>query len=273
MTLILKKGLRLRRSGPSSWLITGTQKLDLNAAAYIAAAYISAVEAADGQALETGVRDAINAFVLGCEADGIKTCCILAGARTLAGALMPLVGAAPTNVGFTSSNYNRKTGLLRNSTQYLNSNRDNSADPQNSSHLALYSAVQWPEQNGFYFAGMGTNNPGSTCLRSITGVIRGNIRHGTTSQISFTRNSGFLGMARFNSVEFQMRVDGTTSTLSAVSTTPLLGPISIFTDSSVATSGVANTRLAFYSIGESLDLALLDARVTALVNALAVAIP
>lgn len=36
-----------------------------------AQAYITAVDAADGQALETGVRDAINAFVVGCKADGI----------------------------------------------------------------------------------------------------------------------------------------------------------------------------------------------------------
>jgi hypothetical protein len=35
----------------------------------------------------------------------------------------------------------------------------------------------------------------------------------------------------------------------------------------------ANARLAFYSIGESLDLALLDARVTDLINAFAAAIP
>jgi hypothetical protein len=34
-----------------------------------------------------------------------------------------------------------------------------------------------------------------------------------------------------------------------------------------------NARLAFYSIGESLDLALLDARVTDLINAFAVTIP
>ena len=34
-----------------------------------------------------------------------------------------------------------------------------------------------------------------------------------------------------------------------------------------------DARLAFYSIGESLDLALLDARVTALINAIAAAIP
>jgi hypothetical protein len=35
----------------------------------------------------------------------------------------------------------------------------------------------------------------------------------------------------------------------------------------------SNARLAFYSIGESLDLALLDARVTALITAFGVAIP
>ena len=35
----------------------------------------------------------------------------------------------------------------------------------------------------------------------------------------------------------------------------------------------SNTRIAFYSIGESLNLALLDARVTTLINAFAAAIP
>jgi hypothetical protein len=34
-----------------------------------------------------------------------------------------------------------------------------------------------------------------------------------------------------------------------------------------------NARLAFYSIGESLTLALLDDRVTTLINAIAAAIP
>ncbi len=35
----------------------------------------------------------------------------------------------------------------------------------------------------------------------------------------------------------------------------------------------SNARIAFYSIGESLNLALLDARVTTLINAYAAAIP
>jgi hypothetical protein len=46
-----------------------------------AAAYIAAVEDTDGQALEAAVVDAIDAFVVGCKADGIwsaiKASCIL----------------------------------------------------------------------------------------------------------------------------------------------------------------------------------------------------
>jgi hypothetical protein len=39
-----------------------------------------------------------------------------------------------------------------------------------------------------------------------------------------------------------------------------------------ATEGFSDARFAFYSIGESLDLAALDARVTALVTAIGAAI-
>ena len=38
-----------------------------------ASTYIDAVETTDGQVLETGVRIAINEFVLGCKQDGIWT--------------------------------------------------------------------------------------------------------------------------------------------------------------------------------------------------------
>jgi hypothetical protein len=38
-------------------------------------------------------------------------------------------------------------------------------------------------------------------------------------------------------------------------------------------AGFADARLAFYSIGESLDLALLDTRVSALITAIGAAIP
>jgi hypothetical protein len=84
---------------------------------------------------------------------------------------------------------------------------------------------------------------------------------------------GMLGVSRSNSADTNLRGNGVTTTAANTSATPVSGSISIFTDSSVPTSGVTNARLALYSIGESLDLALLDARVSALITAFGVAIP
>jgi hypothetical protein len=111
-----------------------------------ALAYITAVEAADGQSLESSVKIALNSFVKGCKSDGIwgaiKASCIMAGARTLSGALVPLKGASPTNFNFVSGDYNRKTGLKGNGiTKYLDSNRNNNADPQNSRHVSIYAST------------------------------------------------------------------------------------------------------------------------------------
>jgi hypothetical protein len=77
----------------------------------------------------------VNTFVTGCKTDGsaaIKARCILAGARTRLGALTPLsVLPAPASTSWRY--YNRKTGLLgHGTTKYLDSNRNNDADPQNS---------------------------------------------------------------------------------------------------------------------------------------------
>jgi hypothetical protein len=109
--------------------------------------YIQAVETADAQALEPATRKAINNFVIGCKQDGIwtaiKASCILAGARTLAGALVPLVGTAPTNNGFIGigTDYVRKTGLVASSVSLHVFSRSNNNAPQSLStaRLAFYS--------------------------------------------------------------------------------------------------------------------------------------
>jgi hypothetical protein len=54
------------------------------------------------------------------------------------------------------------------------------------------------------------------------------------------------------------------------SSAPAAVAIDVFSRNGVDFS---DARLAFYSIGESLDLALLDARVSALITAFGVAIP
>jgi hypothetical protein len=243
-----------------------------------AAAYIAAVEAADTQALEPAVRAAINDFVVGCKADGIwsaiKASCILAGARTLTGALVPLVGAAPTSFNFVSGDYDRKTGLVGDgSTKYLDSNRNNNADPQNSKHISVYStSITDPNAITFLISSSTTGSSagvsqlvanGST--DNIVGRANGT---GNVSTAAVYGQSYLAAVNRSSASTIELLVDGSVSTSSAASEVPNNANINIYGFG----QGSSNARLAFYSIGESLDLALLDARVTALINAFDAAI-
>jgi hypothetical protein len=245
-----------------------------------AAAYITAVETADGQALEEKVKIAIDNFVLGCKADGIwsaiKASCILAGARTLAGALVPLVGTAPTNYNFVAGDYDRETGLVGDgSTKYLNSNRNNNADPQNNHHLGIFaSSIQLSlglgARQGSPTTGVGGRFVALNLFRDLPN---------TDTQQSFgsavAGDSTFYGTSRTSSSEYVARIGGASSTIASTSTTPVSGNLFVFAQNTISTGAQSHTtsRFAFYSIGESLDLARLDARVTDLINAIGVAIP
>jgi hypothetical protein len=238
-----------------------------------ASTYIEAVEAADTQALETGVRYAINDFVIGCKQDGIwsaiKASCILAGARTLDGALVPLTGTAPTNNNFVSGDYNRKTGLAGNgSNKYLISNRYSNSDPQNSHHMAVYKA-----------AGSGNGNligqSGSPLARDLidyNSQWRFNSRSvsSVTNAAAATTN-GFIGLSRSSSSTIYTRIGGAIASQLVGSSAPDAIPIYVF--SRGVNDFPTASRLSFYSIGESLDLAALDTRVSALITAIGAAIP
>jgi hypothetical protein len=239
-----------------------------------ASTYIEAVEAADAQALETATRYAINDFVIGCKQDGIwsaiKASCILAGARTLTGALIPLVGAAPTNVNFVSGDYNRETGLVGDGgTKYLNSNRNNDSDPQDNAHLAVH-CTEFSPASGPHI-GIGTTGTGATHINQGTTSLAFRNRASTADTISGAQVTGFIGMSRSASGSFSGRASGSTTSFTRTSQTPPSGNIHVFNRNGDAAYG--GQRLAFYSIGESLNLALLDARVSALITAFGVAIP
>jgi hypothetical protein len=249
--------------------------------------YIQAVEAADGQALEAGTRQAINDFVVGCKQDGIwpaiKASCILSGARTLNGALQPLVGTAPTNNGFVGlgTDYVRKTGLVGNgSSKSLNSNRAANADPQNSRHLSVYmstaGAINEIHAGDATFA----TNGNSVIYRNASDQFGGRSVHQgglvasdliiTTNTVSATVPCLF-GIVRTGANAQSLRGGKQTVSNTISSVSPATANTFIFTNS--ANEARTTARLAFYSIGESLDLALLDARVTALITAFGVAIP
>ena len=243
-----------------------------------AAAYITAVETADGQSLEEKVKIAIDNFVLGCKADeiwsAIKACCILAGARTLDGALVPLVGtAAPTPYFFVSGDYNRETGLVGNgSTKYLDSNRNNNADPQNNNHNAVY-ATSLQATNTVLMAAA---NPATAAGAGGNGLFTlgaSRCRANTASTAPVTPPApGLLGFSRSIGSEYTLRYSGQNNTIAIASDGLLSQNVLVYRRQSTAPS-YTTSRLAFYSIGESLDLACLDARVTDLINAFGVAIP
>jgi hypothetical protein len=248
--------------------------------------YILRVEAADGERLESQVRGAINDFVLGCKADGIWDaivgCCIMAGARTHNGALVPLKGTAPTNYNFGSGDYNRKTGLLGNdSNKALDTNFTNNEATlysQNNNHLSVYITQLQTDATG-----------------QIIGTIAGAgslsyIRHGSTSQISFvsmtllstTRtvsslSTGFQGLTRNNSSNFTSRATTTIGASEATTTANSQSPASLkwgvfgsFTAAAPTTpTQPTSARMSFYSLGKSLTLSSLDSRVTTLMATLA----
>jgi hypothetical protein len=250
-------------------------------------AYLAAVEAADGQPLEAATRAAITAFIVGCKADGIwtaiKASCILAGARTLAGALVPLVGAAPTNVGglFVAGDYNRKTGLVGNgSTKYLNSNRNNNTDPQNSKHGAVYVSTAptsgAPGASNAYpcYIGTGASSNGAfvfSRLDTNSTSLFSRLNSTAFATISSSASAtGLIGQSRSSSSQYIFRFSLSNTLITATSEAPFDGSLGVFREFAGAASIISysNARLAFYSIGESLDLALLDTRVTTLINAI-----
>ena len=242
-----------------------------------ASTYIEAVEAADTQALETGVRNAINDFVIGCKNDGIwdaiKASCILAGARTLAGALVPLVGTAPTNYNFVSGDYSRKLGLDNNgANKYLDSNRANNADPQDSKHVSLYASVV---RSRTYNPLLGTGNQtnGHTLIAygwdGVPTRLRTNVNSNFSDIDKVLNFPVFIGTSRSTSSSWILRESGISQVRFRPSDLPVSDSISIFN----GLAGPANARIAFYSIGESLDLAALDTRVSNLITAIGAAIP
>jgi hypothetical protein len=251
-----------------SWTIAG-KYVRASATDPDAQAYLQAVEAVDGQALEFEVARAIDNFVLGCKADGIwsaiKASCILAGARTLAGALQPLVGTAPTSFNFVSGDYNRKTGLMGGTGgRLIDSNRNNNADPQNSNHNAVY-AISRENTN---FPMLGTQ-AGANGANTMFGAGTRN-RTSTNTALTAAVPPCLVGTAREIETEYKRRSNNTSDTVIVSSQTPQDLHLTVFGYSGAT---AFSSRLAFYSIGEYLDLALLDARVTDLINAFDTAIP
>jgi hypothetical protein len=237
-------------------------------------AYLLAVESADGQELESGVISAVEAFITGCKSDGIwsalKASCILAGARTLSGALVPLVGTAPTNANFVTADYNRETGLKGDgATKFLSANRNNNADPQNSKHVSVNISELHTGTVSQWFISSGNSGAGQCAILFGSPTYRFLSPNGSGLTSNVSPSSGFKGSTRINAASFDRRNAGSTAAITDASRTPVNANFNVFKRDG---GNHANARLSFYSIGEHLDLALLDTRVSTLMTDLAAAI-
>lgn len=239
--------------------------------------YIAAVEVADGDRLEFGVRQAISQFVAGCKTDNIwsaiKASCILCGARTLSGALTPLVGSAPTNNNFVAGDYSRTLGLLGNgSTKYINTNRAGNADPQNSFHASVFASTVTTSGVTPVRVMMASANSGNTIknvgLFHFANSYYFNARRDSgnfTQAATQFAATGFLGVRRTSSTAVRGRALGNNYDGTVTSQTPTVDNIMVHSGNAGGSISDYNTgRIAFYSVGESLDLAQLETRVSAL---------
>jgi hypothetical protein len=259
--------------------------------------YIDRVVAADVAAgntlgLEVGVRDAYDVFirdsinvgdlgtsggVLSQANSIIKAAPIMAGARTLPGCLVPLVGTAPTRFGTEGGwNYNRRTGLAGNGTNnYLNSNRLLNAQPQNSIHLASW-VTNVGAPSSIYMGALTSASPlNTTQLGYNSQQNSAAYLNGDDSQNEVPISAPTLyGASRASSNNYTVRVGSVNRITTDASLTPGSLSIAVFARNSNGTFNAHTTaRLSFYSIGESLDLAQLDSRLATLMNAIAAAIP
>lgn len=238
--------------------------------------YIAAVQAADQNTLEPAVRKAVTDFIVGCKQDGIwqaiKASCILAGARTLAGALVPLVGAAPTNNNFVSGDYDRETGLVGNgSDKWLDTNRASNAQGQDSVHAAVY-ATTVNSGTRYYLGDTLSGSSWTNFFVLSSGAMYPYCRETTGGGPLSNRHAiGLMGMNRSSSASYVFRGNQQNSTVSQASNASPSGTFVVFRGSA-SSAFLANGRFAFYSIGESLDLSLLDTRVSALITAIGAAI-
>ena len=246
-------------------------------------AYIKAVESADQALLETSVRALYYNFIVGCKNDGIwnsiKASCLLGGARTLNGALVPLVGNAPTNVNFISSDYNRKTGLVTDGTKYLNlgyNNNDTTNFPTDDSHASVYireNSVSFLGSGPYiilgakgysYEGGVGFQFGGGSGY-IVHNRTFGGLTYGYSTIISFVGTSKSTSAPSFIA---RTNRENTTSSINSNATpsSGLYGVFGLGDGSFLYPSGI---RISFYSLGRSLDLAKLDTRISKFMSDLA----
>lgn len=267
---------------------------------YFVEEYLGRVRTADLGAgnslwLERSVTDAISVLLEGLVSDGllglagtppilsasaslIKCGCLIMGARTLPGALVPLASnmPAPTNYNFVSADYDRKTGLIGNgTTKYLNTGHNMNSVGLDDQSFSVY--VTALPTTGIAIGGGGIDGNGSTNITysSATTTTTTRSRTQVASSAVGVPTTPFFGISRSAAASYTRRISGASTVISTPSQTLMNRDITLFALGYVGqpVSIYANPRIAFYHGGRAFDTAILEARITTFANAIAAAIP
>ena len=245
--------------------------------------YLGRMATADGAGVEVSVANAVDAFVVGLKSDGLweslNASCLLCGPRTLAGALVPLRGVAPTAVAFTDGDYSRSAGLTGDgATTYLDSNVAGDAHDDENHHWSVFPTSGSSDNRALF--GYITNDLAgqpdysfSFLFADASSNMLAYYLGGTTFYSGKGAATGLAGMSTNNDGTFTSRVDGINKQSAAISQTPYPANHYVFARNNVpGAASRTDATIAFYSIGTSLDLALLDSHVSNYVTAIGASI-
>jgi hypothetical protein len=237
-------------------------------------AYITAVEFADGQQLESSVLAPLVEFAnwripLG------GACCMFMGPRTLTGAFVPMIGPAPTGVNLVSGDYSRTLGIKGNATtKSINLNYTNGAYGTQDNRLAGVRVSEKATTNNDVFMG-GLPASGRMLLRSTTGPgVAEGIQYavnGFTASILNNYTVGFLAACRQDSADQSIYNAGTTQTNASASQAPSAFAMFLLQTQGDAAS-FCDGRVQMCTDSAYIDPAVFDARLSSLVNAIATAL-
>jgi hypothetical protein len=253
-----------------------------------AAAYLNAGNqidyAATGLYLEDSIARAINEYhfqipkitpapiaATQWEAELAGTSINMSGWRTLAAALLPLHPSmpTPTNVNFVQGDYDRVTGVKGDgTTKRLSLNLAANLLPQLDRSHGLWITEPHPRdgQRGYMASDFGPTSADSI----ITDVSINRWRclaDGTDS--TATPLTDFAGVERHDAEGFTRRSNGSNRTIVGAAGTPSATAMGVF---GRVTSPESSSRLAFVWHGRAIDLAAMDASLTAYMAALAAAL-
>jgi hypothetical protein len=199
----------------------------------------------------------------------------LCGPHTIQGALVPLKGAAPISYNFTSSNYDRKTGLESPSTSvnaYIDTGFDSKSVGLDDIHIATYASSIPFGSFGNIMGDITDSNSRMTLFRSTLGLgsyCRATNPDGYFST-GFDYTNNLLGITRASSTTFNMRATSTNNSFTRGSrATTTASNIYVYTRNlgGASNTPIGMTRLQFYSCGRNVDLQKIENRISQYVSA------